>query len=186
MSPPWITKAGCPGSIKHHPSLPSTRSAWKNPKVALLNFQAFFFICPPLPIPLPSSQHVPNNIHTQIPGYGNKTFPPFQEKTMFSMKTHKVLSKTIHQQILSLRLEYLLRATCLPWGTIFSLGQPTSPKDFPTFSTLSILLPHGEIMFPLENYAPLPYFYSLGLIHLHIPHAFIISLISTSFCNVPT
>jgi hypothetical protein len=44
---------------------------------------------------------------------------------MFSMKTHKVISKTIHQQILSLTHEYLLRATWLSpkqpashWGTI--------------------------------------------------------------------
>jgi len=58
------------------------------------------------------------------------------------MKTHKVISKTIHRHILSLRGEYFLgqsaspQSNLPPGGTIFSLGQPISPKDFPTFSTL--------------------------------------------------
>jgi hypothetical protein len=53
---------------------------------------------------------------------------------MFSMKTHKVISKTIHQYILFLRHEYLLRATCL------------SPKQPPSL---------GELSFPGANQPPL-------------------------------
>jgi hypothetical protein len=43
------------------------------------------------------------------------------------MKTHKVISKTIHQHILSLRHEYLLRATCLSPKQCASLGELSFP-----------------------------------------------------------
>jgi hypothetical protein len=116
---------------------------------------------------------------------------------MFSMKTHKVISKTIQQHILYLRHEYfsqgnlpLPKATCLPCGTIFSLGQPTSPKDFPTFSTVyESSFPQGEIMSPLENSIPFPRkcLYSFGLMHLHIRpcnHYFIHIYLLLQCCHI--
>ncbi len=98
---------------------------------------------------------------------------------MFSMKTHKIISKAIHQHILSLRHEYLLRATCLSPKQPASLGELSFPwANQPPLKTSQLfhqcknfLLPEGEIMCPLENYAPLPRKCPcfLGLTHLHIP-----------------
>jgi hypothetical protein len=106
ISPPWSTKPDCPSSIKHHPSLPSTRSASQIPNIALLNFQAFFSFAHNYPSHLSAPNTFPTTFtfryllketkHSSFRG-------PFQEKTMFSMKTHKVVLKTIHQHILSHR-----------------------------------------------------------------------------------
>jgi len=113
---------------------------------------------------------------------------------MFSMKTHKVISKIIHQHILSMRHEYLLRAPYLsqkqlaPLGELYFLwGNQPPLKTLQLFQHFKNPPSWREIMSPFENNVPLPYSYSLSLMHLHIPpcnHYFIDIYLFLQCCHI--
>jgi len=113
---------------------------------------------------------------------------------MFSMKTHKVISKTVHQQILSLRHEYLLRATCLSTKQPASLGELSFPwGNQPPLKTSQLFQRSKNPPSSGGNYVSLGELCTLALFLFIRPNAFahstnaiIISLTSNSLCNVAT
>jgi len=121
ISPPWLAKPDCPGSIKHHLSLPSTCSAWQNPKVALLNFQVFF--CLPT-ITHPTSQL---STHKVI----SKTFPTtFTFRYLLKETKHSPFRGKQCSQWKHIKLSQKQSInTSSPWGMNICLGQPTCPQS---------------------------------------------------------